>query len=156
MADVRRDTGDVRQDIWDRRRETGDRRRETGVVRQETGGGRQEAWYRITTKHSDTQHFSNRNVCDRSQTCQGYIREHFDTASREKWLFKQCIVTSETASISENIPYIICEKWNIGICTIMNIHFFFFIILLITRNITCQNNKFLKMFYFYFPEIDKY
>ena len=111
--DRRHETGDVRQKMWDRRRDT-------GGMRHEIGGGRQEAWDRrhendtnlgerrhdtkdkdtrdwshsflqLTTKHSDTHHFSNRNVCDRSQTCQWKITKHFDTARWKKWLFKQCM-----------------------------------------------------------------
>ena len=87
----RRETGEVGQEMWDRRRETRDRRRETWDRRRETWDmthdtrNRRHAtkdidikevtWYKrqepffpqLTTKHSDTQHFSNRNVCDRSQ-----------------------------------------------------------------------------------------
>ena len=83
---VRQKTWDRRQETWERRRETWDmiqdtqdRRHDTGDIIQNTSNKRHhrrdmiqfkrlEPFFpQLTTKHSDTQHFININVCDRSQ-----------------------------------------------------------------------------------------
>ena len=93
-GDMRQEMWHRRRETWDMRQETGDRRQETWVRRQEAWDKRHEIWYKIcetgdmiqntwykredtrdschsfpqlTTNHSNTQHFSNRNVCYRSQ-----------------------------------------------------------------------------------------
>ena len=96
----RQETGGVRQETWDmsetwnRIQETGDMIQKTWYKRhhrrdmiQETGSILSAINHK-TFWHTHT--FSNRNVCDRLQTCQWQITEHCDTASKEKLLFKQC------------------------------------------------------------------
>ena len=121
---VRRETGNVRQETWDRRHGTGerrcetwDRRCETWDMRHDTRYTKQETWYRrhdakdiieetwykrqepffpqLTLKHSDTQHASNRNICDISQ------RNSFLNLSQNcMWLIKDTFSLWTITSIS--------------------------------------------------------
>ena len=74
------ETGDRRQETWDMRQETWDRRCETGDVRQEPWDRRYETWDRRRETEDGIQE-------TRPETG--------DTASQEKWFFKQCRAHAE-------------------------------------------------------------
>ena len=64
---------------------------------------------------------------DLSQACQWYITEHFDTAVRKKWLFKQCILAWLTflSSVQVKNRLKCCMKKRIDVNTLVFNLFYF-------------------------------